>query len=69
MADAETITHLCDRLDSINRRCHEALRLPTEAHRARLVEIEELSAGFMSIPPCAACGQRHAEPECEEREP
>lgn len=59
------ITALCDRLDRIQRICRDMRITPG----ARLRMIEELSAGFMAIPPCGACGKRHAAPDCAEREP
>lgn len=59
-SDAETITGLCDRLERINKTCHN-ISLSAED---KVKQAEEWSAGFAPIPPCSICKKRHAEPEC-----
>jgi hypothetical protein len=58
-ADGDAITSLCDRLDRIHKIALD--RVTNDS--ARLVMIANESEGFMPIPPCSICKQRHAEPE------
>jgi hypothetical protein len=58
-ADGDAITSLCDRLDRIHKIAID--RVTNDS--ARLVMIANESEGFMPIPPCSLCKQRHAEPE------
>lgn len=58
-ADGDAITSLCDRLDRIHKIALD--RVTNDS--ARLVMIANESEGFMPIPTCSICKQRHAEPE------